>query len=617
MTQKLILRYDPLTIKHLGVSLYSQLPSVLSELISNAYDADAEKIDIKLTDNQSGKEIYIKDDGHGMSFDEINDKYLMVGRNRRENSDTRFTPVKKRPVIGKKGLGKLSVFGVCTKIIVKTVKEGIENEFSMDLNEIEKLKGEYYPKISAFNRPVESPNGTEIWLKEVKRKGSFDLDAIIRSLSQKFTIFDELETYISLNNKDDITFTNEMKFSELKTEYKWQFPNEEFGNEYPHWKKITGTIITPDKPLKDTGMRGLYLISRGKVVNEAEFYGARDNDFVHTYMTGYLSIDFIDEFDEDIISTDRHSLIWENDRASDLRKYLQTIIRKIGSDWKKKRNLEKAKIVSAHGGKDVEEWKDNLVSYEKDLAEKIVDPILEDPSIDIEQSTQMIHGIMDQFDNQSYKEYASQLADTISPQELPKIIDLLNQWKITENREMSALAVARIEVIKKFEELLEADTKEVPTLHDFLKQFSWLLDPRVLEFQDEVTYSKLLKKAYPESDLDEKDKRIDFLCSNTLGGVLYVIEIKRSRYKVDKKAIEQAYEYGVFLKDKYASPTGFSNVVCYVVGGSKSTEGVFQSKEKTYMRTGEVFVKTYRELLEQSKTFHKEFIEAHQSFRSE
>jgi len=34
-------------------------------------------------------------------------------------------------------------------------------------------------------------------------------------------------------------------------------------------------------------------------------------------------------------------------------------------------------------------------------------------------------------------------------------------------------------------------------------------------------------------------------------------------------------------------------------------------KEETYGKTGQVFVKTYRELLEQSKVFHKEFIEAH------
>ncbi|MDO9150585.1 MAG: ATP-binding protein [Methylotenera sp.] len=614
---KLTLRYDPLTIKHLGVSLYSQLPSVLSELISNAYDADADVMEINLVDNLSGKEIYIKDNGHGMSFDEINDKYLMVGRNRRVEVESRFTPIKKRLVIGKKGLGKLSVFGVCSEILIKTIKDGYINEFEMNLIEIERLKGEYNPPIIKKNESTALPNGTELTLKKVKRKGSFDLDLIVKSLSKKFTVFDELKVNVSLNNKNLTQLTNEMKFSELKMQYDWEFPNDMFGTTYPYWNRIKGTIITPETPLKDTSMRGIYLTSRGKIVNEAEFYGIRDNDFVHTYMTGYLEIDFIDEFEEDVISTDRHSLIWEHDEATALKSYLQDVIKKIGVEWKKNRNRDASEDIKKHSGIDVLEWKKGLVPYERKLAEQIVDPILEDPSIDIKNSTQMVQGVINQFSHQSFKDYASELANTVPSQEIPRIINLLNNWKITETKELSALATMRVEVINTFEKLLEDDTtKEVPTLHDFLKKFSWLLDPRVLEFKDEVTYSKLLKETYPEEDLKEDDKRIDFLCSNTMGGILYVIEIKRSNYKIDKKAIEQAYEYGVFLKDKYATESGFSNVVCYVVGGSKSTEGVFQSKEKTYMRTGEVFVKTYRELLEQSKKFHSEFIQTHKSFNS-
>jgi len=171
----------------------------------------------------------------------------------------------------------------------------------------------------------------------------------------------------------------------------------------------------------------------------------------------------------------------------------------------------------------------------------------------------------------------------------------------------------RIEVIKKFEQYIETDTNEVPTLHNFLKQFSWLLDPRILEFRDEVTYSKLLKETYPEADLDIKDRRIDFLCSNALGGILYVIEIKRSNYKIDKKAIEQAWDYGAFLNDKYATESGFSKVVSFIVGGKKSSDSPFKQKEMTYRTSGEVFVKTYRELLEQSKQYHREFIEMYEA----
>ncbi|MAS87854.1 MAG: hypothetical protein CMH30_07780 [Micavibrio sp.] len=609
---ELVLKYDPLTIKHLGVSLYSQLPSVLSELVSNAYDADADNVSINLVEIPN-KEIIVTDDGEGMNFDELNEKYLLIGRNRRLQNNAQKTVKKKRPIIGKKGLGKLSVFGVCKEVEIKTIKDGVLNHFSMDLDKIEKSKGVYYPTIIKKNEVTEEDSGTVIHLKKIKRKTPFDIDSISNSLSKKFTIFDQMNTLISMNGQNT-SITNEMKFESLDIEFEWSFPSKDYDTEYQHWEKIKGKIITPSTPLKDTQMKGIYLTSRGKIVNEAEFYDARDNDQFHTYVTGYLTVDFIDDFAEDIISTDRHSLIWENDEAIALKKYLQVIIRKINNDWGKKRAQKKAEKIKENGGHDIQTWKSGLPTYEQKLADQIINPILKDPSIDTEQSSSIINGVIDQFDNKAFKGYASELAETLPPEELPKILQLMNDWKITEIRELSALAEARISVINKFEQLLDNNTKEVPTLHNFLKKFSWLLDPRILEFDDEVKYSEILKKSYPEENLEEKDRRIDFLCSNALGGILYVIEIKRSNYSVDLKAIEQAYAYKSFLEEKYSTQSSFSNVVCFVIGGSKSSDHVFKSKEKTYTRTGEVFVKTYTELLEQSKKYHSEFIEAHRFF---
>ena len=39
--EELVLKFEPKTIEHLGVKMYSTLPPALAELISNAYDADA------------------------------------------------------------------------------------------------------------------------------------------------------------------------------------------------------------------------------------------------------------------------------------------------------------------------------------------------------------------------------------------------------------------------------------------------------------------------------------------------------------------------------------------------------------------------------------------------
>src|SRR5256885_854949 len=41
------LRFDLGTIKHLGLQMYSTLPPVIGELIANAWDADARRVDIE------------------------------------------------------------------------------------------------------------------------------------------------------------------------------------------------------------------------------------------------------------------------------------------------------------------------------------------------------------------------------------------------------------------------------------------------------------------------------------------------------------------------------------------------------------------------------------------
>ena len=92
-------------LEHLGFNLYSSIPAVLSELVANAWDADATSVTIQL--DVVGQKITIKDNGLGMTRDEVNSKFLSVGRKKRDAGDT-VTPTGRR-VMGRKGIGKLSV----------------------------------------------------------------------------------------------------------------------------------------------------------------------------------------------------------------------------------------------------------------------------------------------------------------------------------------------------------------------------------------------------------------------------------------------------------------------------------------------------------------------------
>ena len=82
-SQKLKMSFDPHTIEHLGIKMYSVLPNAIAELIANAYDAEARTVHVKLYNDNGKKRIAVIDDGVGMSFDEINNNFLRIGRKRR------------------------------------------------------------------------------------------------------------------------------------------------------------------------------------------------------------------------------------------------------------------------------------------------------------------------------------------------------------------------------------------------------------------------------------------------------------------------------------------------------------------------------------------------------
>ena len=91
--QKLEMSFDPQTIEHLGVKMYSQLPNAIAELIANSYDAESPEVHIILKDTGEEKSIAVVDKGVGMSFDEINENFLRIGRKRRELSQGKMENV--------------------------------------------------------------------------------------------------------------------------------------------------------------------------------------------------------------------------------------------------------------------------------------------------------------------------------------------------------------------------------------------------------------------------------------------------------------------------------------------------------------------------------------------
>ena len=118
-TLELIIK--PQIIRLLGIQMYQKPADVISELIANAWDADAEQVNIKLSD----RIIEVRDNGNGMTFEQCQNYYLNVGRDRRFDTKKDLSERFKRPVLGRKGIGKFAGFGIAKCIEVETTS--IEN----------------------------------------------------------------------------------------------------------------------------------------------------------------------------------------------------------------------------------------------------------------------------------------------------------------------------------------------------------------------------------------------------------------------------------------------------------------------------------------------------------
>ncbi|NQU04705.1 MAG: TIGR02391 family protein [Calditrichaeota bacterium] len=373
------MRFDPQTIKHLGIRMYSTLPPALAEIISNSYDADAENVIITLSEEEDGKpkEITINDDGIGLSHDEITSKFLIIGRNRRSDDGDEPSEKFKRLPTGKKGLGKLALFGLAKTITVLTKQNGVLNEFVLDWDDLMDAKGTYHPRANKIRESTSDNDGTLITLTGLKRKSPFDFSGLADTLSRIFIIDDTFKVVIESPSGDRIAIDNKRRYDLLVKEFIWSLDSPLFVPEESEYHgEITGELITSEKPITpSSGLRGITLYSRGKLVNAPEFFSNSTSSHFFQYLTGWINVDFIDLLDDDVISTNRQAIDWEHHEMSKLRNFLSGIVSQVNTDWRKKKKEKKDKDLKEKTGIDTKQWVGTMPDDVKSKTSQIIEAL--------------------------------------------------------------------------------------------------------------------------------------------------------------------------------------------------------------------------------------------------
>lgn len=123
------------------------------ELVKNSFDAKATKIDVII--DLSGDKIIVKDNGIGMSIDDVVEKWLFIGYSEKKNSpDVTYS--------GNKGIGRFSCDRLGSSLTLVTTQDGIETSLSINWDAYEENQSKEIQvlPIEVISKNTTNGNGT-------------------------------------------------------------------------------------------------------------------------------------------------------------------------------------------------------------------------------------------------------------------------------------------------------------------------------------------------------------------------------------------------------------------------------------------------------------------------
>lgn len=596
-------------IDNLGIKMYSNIEAVIGELISNAYDADATKVDIYIPESPYGNNsiIEISDNGTGINIKEINSTYLNLGRNRRNDPTTAVTPKYKRKVMGRKGIGKLSAFGIANTIEIITQKGGIETTFILNLEDIRNtpMSEKYKPKFSTREISFDL-SGTIVRLKDLSRKRGISLPQLRSKIARRFSCIDS-NFILNINN---FPITPDERNLKSQCELIEEYNNEEIS---PNSGLIVnGWIGTLKIQVSNDLSPGVVIMVRRRLAQEATFFEAPTSGWINMakfYIIGEIEADFLDRDDgEDLILTNRSSIDWSSEMGKSLQSWGQDEIKKIANSWGQNQRKKKEKVIREDPNFSV--WIEKLSKPEQKVADKIIKALTSDGDLPDDRVLELANFMKSSFEFQVFKELVSAISDSPTVDDV-KLIELFKEWDVIEAREVYKVAEGRLMAIQQLEKLINDNAREVPEIHQFLARYPWILDPSWTIAYDEVYYSKLLKDHFKEKDdLPDINRRLDFVCIGA-GDTIHIVELKRPKAKIGKDELAQLEEYVAFIKQKLGnSPQGRSYMSAsgYIIGEDIKDDFLTREKIQT-LEKSRMYVRKYADLLSMAKKLHQDFSE--------
>lgn len=634
MPEEYTLDIDLNVLNHLGLNLYSNVPAVLAELIANAWDADASRVDVLVKGQGEGKRIIIQDNGCGMNDADLRKKFLTVGYQRRSTESGDQTPDKGRPVMGRKGIGKLSVLSIAQNVHVYTKKE-YTDPLAIELNvkkiqEAIETKQKYHPPVINVPKDINlGSSGTALVLSDLKKRVNASLDTYLRQrVARRFSVISkDFQVFV---NGNEITINDRNYFGKL--EYALVYGGFEKSN-FTHDKKyvVQREVNTVDEGGKYSvrGWIGLVeksgslqegadnlnkisILARGKVALEDILDSYREGGLYTKYIIGELEADFLDLTDDDDIATSsRQDFIQSDERFVQLREFVEQELKYLARERAKLKNEEGVKRAAEIPA--VKEWYESLKGDTKTAAKKLFGRINQIATDEAHRKTLYKHGVL-AFEHLHHKEKLNEL-ERLDINNLEAAVKLFSELDDIEASWYYQITEGRLDIIKKLSDHIDDDVLE-KVIQRHIYTHLWLLDPSWDMATETPTLEKSVTTTFEnisdELTDEEKRGRLDIRYKKTSGKHV-IIELKRGSVKTSSfRLMEQVDKYIQALKKQLlkAREDGAVEAICLV--GIELDDWETPERRQESERSLEakyIRVITYQQLIRDAEASYQQYLE--------
>lgn len=503
---------------------YRSPEKALKELIDNAWDAEALSVDVSLPEPLSGDAIVVKDNGSGMTLNELQSEYLNIARNRRHRSGD-FTPNLKRRVKGRKGVGKFAGLMFATSMQLDTWTRGKLSSFNLDKKLLESYEGlSEMPLEITESELLPSMNGTRISLTELNQTQRFPSEQALKQILLA-EYGREVGFSIVINGKPlDVDDLQGQYYEETKPLGRGE-------------AKLRLTISDQKRKLRKPGIT---IRVDGKVVGDPSFFGLDQAEDIPRKLLEkcYGEVELSGCADD--VTADWGAIIEGSLTERELTALIQPILREqLKSVYGQEMHLAQARLRKSAKER-ISKLPENRREFADQAIKKILDRFYQEPAEKLEP---IVNVLLDALERNDYRVVLEHINDA-KHWEIGRFAEALEEFGFVELALVAEQATNRLCFLDYLEDICSKKETLEKHVHKAIEKNLWLFGVECSLFSSNITLKNQIESYLNREYVgDRADKRPDLFLSENLNGERLLIEFKRPSHSLKFIDYQQATGY--------------------------------------------------------------------------